>query len=144
MGGAWALCGVLALAASCGSAKPERPTVQASGDTVRIDLAPIAPASGRFFSYRTDAGGRVDLFVYRESSGEARAVLDACSDCYRWHKGYRLEDGTLVCVKCGMRFSIDELRDGIGGCVPVALPSTRSGDLLEIPVAALEAGARYF
>jgi len=144
MGGAWALCGALALAASCGFAKPERTMVQATGDTVRIDLAPIGPASGRFFSYRTADGGRVDLFVYRESGGEARAVLDACADCYRWHRGYRFEDGTLVCVKCGMRFSIDELSEGFGACVPLALPSTRTGDLLEIPVAALEAADKYF
>jgi len=145
MRGAAVLCSLLAiLACSCEATRRDRPTVEAREGVVRIDLGGIAPGSGRFFSYRSAGGGRADFLVYRESDGEPRAVLDACSDCYRWRKGYRLEGDGVVCVKCGMRFRLDELREGIGACVPLPLPSTRAGDRLEIPAEALEAGTRYF
>lgn len=139
------LCAGLALlCAACGGRTRDRTIVAAEDGAVRIELGAIPPHGGRFFSYRSPRGGRTDFLVYRESDGQARAVLDACSDCYRWHKGYRLEEDGVVCVKCGMRFRFDELREGVGACIPIPLPSTRSGERLEIAVEALEEGTKYF
>ena len=139
------LCAALALlGASCGSAGRERESVAADGGIVRLDLRPIAPATGSLFSYRSAAGGRVSFIVYRESGGEPRAVLGACADCYRWRKGYRLEGDGVVCLRCGLRFRFDELGDGVGACTPIPLPAARADDRLEISVEALEAASRYF
>ncbi len=134
----------LLLLAGCGSSRQGRQVVEPEGGRVVVDLRPIGPGSGRFFSYRSPRGGRADFLVYRESGGEPRAVLDACADCYRWRKGYRLEGSEVVCVKCGMRFGLDELAQGVGACVPLPLASEPEGDRLAIPVEALEEATRYF
>jgi uncharacterized membrane protein len=145
---AGALAAVIVLAAlpaaGCRRSARGHTTVEASGETVRIDLRSVPSASGRFFSFRSSDGGRVDFLVYRESGGEPRAVLDACADCYRWRKGYRLEGDAVVCAKCGLRFRLDEVKDGIGACVPIPLPATHGEDWLEIRAAALEAATKYF
>lgn len=134
----------IGLLAGCPASRPSRETVTGEGGVVRVDFGTLAPGTGRFHSYRSPGGGHADFLVYRESGGEPRAVLDACTDCYRWRKGYRLDGDGVVCVKCGMRFRLDDLRDGIGGCQPIPLPATRVGDSLEIPVDALESATRYF
>ena len=132
------------LLAGCPASVPPREVVSGEGGVVLVDYASLAPGAGRFLSYRSPGGRHADFLVYRESGGEPRAVLDACTDCYRWRKGYRLDGETVICVKCGMRFRLDDLREGVGGCQPIPLPAARVGDSLEIPVVALESATRYF
>lgn len=128
----------------CTGNKESYPETQTEGKTIFIELAGIDNNSGRFFTYVTSSGKNVNYFVYKDSSGRARAVLDACRTCYRWRKGYRLEGGHVVCVKCGMRFALDGLAEGTGSCVPIPLSSTLEGDTLAIPVTELEKGGEYF
>lgn len=143
--GAAVVCAWWVLLVASGCLQPaERPVVEAENGFVRVDPGPIAPGDGRFYTYRSPGGARADFILYRESDGEPRVVLDACTECYRWGKGYRLETGAVVCVKCGMRFSFDSLRTGVGGCNPVKLPSRQQGGRIEIPAAALDEGTRYF
>jgi uncharacterized membrane protein len=72
------------------------------------------------------------------------AVLDACRTCYRWKRGYALDGKEVVCLKCDMRFKLDDLAQGSGSCVPVALQAQQRGETLIIPVTELEEGARFF
>lgn len=120
------------------------PEMRARDASVVVDLSGIGAGSGRFLTYRSRTGKKVDFFVYRESSGVPHAVLDACRTCYRWKKGYALDGTEVVCLKCDMRFKLDGLAQGTGSCVPIAVTAEQRGDTLRIPAAELEAGARYF
>ena len=128
----------------CARDTTKYPELRARDEHVAVDLAGINPESGRFFTYRSRSDKRVDFFIYRESSGVPHAVLDACRACYRWKKGYVLDGREVVCLKCDMRFKLDSLARGTGSCVPVALTTEQRGGLLIVPVAELEAGARFF
>ncbi len=130
--------------ASCSRNLPKYPELRAQGGTVTADLSGIGAESGRFHTYRSSTGKRVDFFVYRESSGMPYAVLDACRTCYRWKKGYALDGTEVICLKCDMRFKLNGLSQGTGSCIPIALNTEQRGDSLFIPVTELEAGARFF
>ena len=130
--------------AGCSGDRTKYPELRARDDVVTVDISGIGAESGRFHTYRSSSGKKVDLFVYRESSGLPHAVLDACRTCYRWKKGYVLDGKEVLCLKCDMRFTLDGLAQGTGSCVPIQLKTERHGDTLVIPVAELEAGSRYF
>jgi uncharacterized membrane protein len=128
----------------CAQETTKYPEMRARDGVVAVDLSGIDPESGRFHTYRSNSGKKVDFFVYRESSGVPRAVLDACRTCFRWKKGYALEGKEVVCIKCDMRFKLDNLAQGTGSCVPVALKAESRGSALLIPITELETGARLF
>jgi len=130
--------------AGCARDTTKYAELRARDESLTIDLAGIGAESGRFYTFRSSSGKKVDFFSYRESSGAPHAVLDACRTCYRWKKGYLLDGKEVVCLKCDMRFKLDGLAQGTGSCVPVALKTEQRGDTLIIPVAELEAGARFF
>jgi len=135
----------LTLITGCGDRPLEKDArVIVDDGTARVALADVGEKGCEFFAYITARGRRVDFFIYRESSGIYRAALDACRECYRWHKGYRLREGAVVCRKCGETFTFDSLHEGRGSCTPIALSSSLEGDFLAIPIAELEAGAKYF
>lgn len=120
------------------------PVLTPEEGVIRVDLSVIDNNSGSFFTYPSSSGRNVDYFVYKDSSGTARVVLDACRTCYRWRKGYRLEGDRVVCRKCDMEFSLDVLHQGTGSCIPIRIRSTREDDTLTIPVTELDDGAKYF
>lgn len=128
----------------CSRPKATYPEVIPRNGIVTVDLSGIGAGRGRFHAYRSGSGKKVDFFVYRDSAGEPHAVLDACSTCYRWKKGYVLDRDEIVCLKCDMRFTMDGLAHGTGSCVPIALKAAPRGGALEIPVGELEAGSRFF
>ena len=128
----------------CAQETTKYPEMRARDGVITVDLSGIGSGNGRFHTYRSSSGKKVDFFVYRESSGVPRAVLDACRTCYRWKKGYVLDGKEVVCLKCDMRFQLDNLAQGTGSCVPIALTTERRGDTLIIPAAELEAGVRFF
>jgi uncharacterized membrane protein len=145
----FSLTGVLLTAAvlltGCGRApQGVYPVLTPDEGVIRVDLSIIENNSGSFFTYPSSSGRNVDYFVYKDSSGTARGVLDACRTCYRWRKGYRLEGDHVICRKCDMRFSLDGLHQGTGSCVPIRIRSTREDDTLIIPVTELDNGAKYF
>ncbi len=135
---------LLGAANGCARDTTKYPELSALDGSVTVDLSGIGPEGGRFHTYRSSAGKKVDFFVYRESSGVPHAVLDACRTCYRWKKGYALDGREVVCLKCDMRFKLDGLAQGTGSCVPIALKTELRGGALTIPVSELEAGARFF
>ena len=135
---------LLGVVSGCARDTAKYPEMHARDGVVTVDLTGIVPESGRFHTYLTASGKRVNFFVYRESSGVPHAVLDACRTCYRWKKGYALEGKEVVCIKCDMRFKLGSLAQGTGSCVPIALKTEQRRDTLIIPVSELEAGARFF
>jgi uncharacterized membrane protein len=133
------------LSAGCG--RPDQgayPVLPQEKGMIRVDISDIGNGDGSFFTYPSSSGRNVDYFVYKDSSGTAMGVLDACRTCYRWRKGYRLEGNRVVCRKCDMEFPLDGLAQGIGSCVPIGIRSSTEEETLTIPVTELEAGAKYF
>ncbi len=142
-----AACIAAALFFSTGCGSPRHsvyPVLQEEGGLIRVDLSEIESSSGRFFTYLSPSGQNVDYFVYKDSTGSPRAVLDACRSCYRWKRGYRLEGNHVVCSRCDLRFPLDGLAEGTGSCIPIGLPGTREEGTFVISVSDLKAGEKFF
>ncbi len=119
-------------------------TTVAGAPTVGVLVANLPNGTAKFFCYRTSAGDRLRFILARDDHGQVHAVFDACSQCYRFHKGYAVADGYLICRLCGNRYKLDHLREGIASCVPVHLDSAIRGGRVEIKVADLTRGRTLF
>ena len=116
-----------------------------SGDAVvTASLDELTPGTARFFCYRDRAGDEVRFVLARTSNGTAHSVFDACRQCYRFHKGYTVADGFMVCRLCGNRYRLDQMKAGMASCQPIPLENRQHGNKVEIRVAALEKGQPLF
>jgi uncharacterized membrane protein len=113
-------------------------------DVVTASLDELSPGTARFFCYRDRAGHEVRFVLARTSDGTVHSVFDACRQCYRFHKGYTVADGFLVCRLCGNRYKLDQMQAGLASCQPVHLDNIQHGDKVEVRVATLEQGQQLF
>jgi uncharacterized membrane protein len=111
---------------------------------VSIAIANLPRNTAKFFCYRTSAGQRLRFILARDDDGKVHAVFDACSQCYRFHKGYAVSHGYLICRLCGNRYKLDHLDRGIASCVPVRLNTADRGAQVEIKIADLVKGRTLF
>jgi uncharacterized membrane protein len=118
--GAAVVAGIAALAA-IPVLRPRCTEVHGNG-LLAISVARLERGAARRFCYRDSAGERLRFLLARGSDGKVRAVFDACRQCYKFHQGYRIEHGYLICRLCGNRYPIDHMMKGEASCVPVALP----------------------
>ncbi len=110
-----------------------------AGDgTLTIPLNGLARGAARFFCYRDDAGRRLRFILARDSMGEIHTVLDACTQCYSFHEGYKLSRGHLVCRLCGNRYQLKHMEAGTASCVPASLPHQRQGESVLIKTSELK------
>lgn len=128
----------------CSPNAPEHPRVTAQGDAVRIPRALVDDGEVHFFTFRHD-GKNVNFLVRTDGEGRLHSHLDACYSCYRYRRGFTVEDGELLCIACRFTYPIeDETWDFIGACAPITIHSTlEEGDLV-IERTVLERAARYF
>lgn len=114
------------------------------GDDFRIPTASIT-TEATFFKANTD-GATVPFFAVRDASGRDHVALDACQTCARAKKGYAQAGDYMQCRNCGLTFAITQITamGDRGGCHPIVLPSTTSGDAIIVRAADLAAGARWF
>lgn len=110
---------------------------------IRIPKSSLPASGARFYSYAAD-GREIKFFLLRLPEGGIRAALDACSACYRAKLGYRYEDGFMVCNNCGMAFRAGDIGLAAGGCNPIPLPSSVSGEAVVIKASELMKNASYF
>lgn len=132
-----------AVLAGCGPGQAKGTAVAPHDGVFRLDVSGIKGGEVRFFNYAT-GGKSVVFFVARTQGGEIRTAFDACITCYPHKMGYRLEAGSVVCVKCGTAFGLDELGRGKGNCVPIAIEHRLDGDGIVIDEAVIISGARWF
>jgi uncharacterized membrane protein len=104
----------------------------------------LTPGTAQFFCYRDRAGHEVRFVLARANDGIVRSVFDACRQCYRFHKGYTVADGFLICRLCGNRYRLDQMQTGVASCQPVHLENSQHGNTVEVRVAALEKGQQLF
>ena len=119
-------------------------TTASGTDTVTVSTDDLNRGSARFFCYRDRAGHLIRFVLARGDDGAVRSVFDACRQCYRFHKGYTVADGFLICRLCGNRYKLDEMRAGMASCQPVHLENTQRDDKVEVRVVALEQGQTLF
>ncbi len=129
------------LGAACTSQqKYASPTVV--GSAVVIEVSSLQPETPRFFTYQYN-DKNINFFVLRMDTG-VQSYLDACASCYPHKRGYRCEDGSVVCRACGLKFSVYQLEKGLGGCYPIKLEGKLENGRYLIPLASLEAEAGKF
>jgi hypothetical protein len=130
--------------APSGASAASATAITHEGDVFRIPTASIT-TEATFF--KADAGGAtVPFFAVRDASGRVHVALDACQTCARAKKGYAQAGDHMQCRNCGLTFAIAQIsamRDR-GGCHPIVLPSTTSGDAIVVRAADLAAGAKWF
>ena len=107
---------------------------------------PLSELTGKaaFYKYTTASGREVRFFAMKSSDGVYRAALDSCDVCFEAKMGYHQEGDDMVCNKCGNHFHSSQINEVRGGCNPVGLERTVSGDRLVIKSAELERGVEYF
>jgi uncharacterized membrane protein len=123
--------------------RPRCAELQGSG-VLTISLARLARGAARRFCYRDRAGDRLRFLLARGSDGKIRSVFDACRQCFKFHQGYKIARGVLICRLCGNRYPIDHMTQGEASCVPVKLQHSQSGSALQIKVSDLKSGRALF
>ena len=111
---------------------------------VTVSMGGVGCGKARFFCYRDRAGHLIRFVLARGDDGTVRSVFDACRRCYRFHKGYTIADGFLICRLCGNRYRLDEMRVGLASCQPVQIENAEHDGKVELQVAALERGHSLF
>src|SRR5205807_2782833 len=111
---------------------------------LKVTAERVARGSANFFCYRDDAGTRLRFILARGEDGTVRSVLDACQQCYKFHKGFDVAGGYLICRLCGNRYPIGNMVAGKASCVPVTLPASESGGEIHVSVADLKKNAWLF
>jgi uncharacterized membrane protein len=111
---------------------------------VTASLDDLSPGTARFFCYHDRTGHEIRFVLARTNDGIVHSVFDGCRQCYRFHKGYTVSNGFLLCRLCGNRYKLEQMETGMASCQPVHLESTQHGNKVEIKVAALEKGQQLF
>jgi uncharacterized membrane protein len=120
-----AAVGVGAVAMTISMAKPGCTMVDGK-DALVISGRVLDKGTAKTFCYRDEAGRKLRFILARGTDGKVRSVMDACSQCYTYHKGFTYSDGFLICRLCGNRYPINHILEGKASCVPIAVPSTES------------------
>lgn len=134
---------IVALALSASALRP-RCTQVGAAEHIDIPLSRLARGAIAFFCYHDQAGVRLRFILARDEDGKVHSVLDACRQCYSYHKGYTSSAGELVCRFCGNRYKLKTMEKGEASCVPVRLPSRQHDGLIEVRVSDLKQGRALF
>lgn len=124
------------------SRQPVYPSPLISGRNALIEASSLKPEMPQFYTYHYQ-GKNISFFVVR-LNGKIVSFFDACASCYPHKRGYRCEDGSVVCRACGLKFSVYQLEKGLGGCYPIKLEGKLENGRYLIPLASLEAEAGKF
>lgn len=124
------------------SRQPSYPAPPRQGADIVIDITQLQPEAPKFYTYEYQ-GKRINFFVCRVQD-KVLSFLDACASCYAQKRGYRYDEGKVICRDCNMKFSMYQLEKGLGSCYPIKIDGRSEGGKYFIPVAALEAEADKF
>ena len=128
----------------CSPSLPEYPEVMAEGEFIRIPLPEIADGGVHFFTFK-HAGTNVNFLVRTDGKGALHTHFDACYSCYRYKRGFIVEDDALVCIACRLAYRLEEENwDFIGACAPIPFHFAVDGESVVIKRSVLEKGSRFF
>lgn len=135
---------LLAFVMGCHRRAPQHELVVAQEDVVRIHLHRISDGQAHFFTYQHD-GKNVNFFIRTDGEKTIRAHFDACYSCFKYKRGYVQEGKQVVCIACRIGYDLDTpVWDYVGPCVPITLKCRIHNSDVELPLSALEKGARFF
>lgn len=135
---------LLSMVAACSKLPAGHQRVEARDGEIRIPVSEVNDGKVHFYSYE-HSGKYINFLVRSDAAGRLSTCFDACFSCYRFKKGYRCEDGNLVCNKCNEKFRLaDERWEHEGGCSPIGLRSRTDKDFIVIKTDDIEKGARLF
>ncbi len=112
------------------------------GTNVVIDLSVLQPELPKFYTY-TFQGKKINFFTIL-LNGKAVSFLDACTSCYAQKRGYKYDNGTVVCRDCNMTFSVYKLEKGLGGCYPIKIEGRTDKGKYIIALTALQSAVKRF
>lgn len=118
-------------------------SVGAKDGVIRLEASGLGNGQAKFYKYKED-DTIIRFFLVRDNQGTLRAALDACEACWHADKGYKLQDGILLCANCGMRFALGRIGAVRGGCNPHPIAFKNDGDAFTATTRELLSGARYF
>lgn len=124
-----------------GGSSPQ--TVSAQDGVITLDTSAFTNGQSKHYQYK-EHGKTIRFFLVRDNQGTIRAALDACEQCWQADKGYLLQDGTMVCVNCGMKFALNRIGMVRGGCNPHPIEFSHEGSTFTVTTEELLAGAGYF
>ena len=124
------------------TSQPQYPEPTRVGANFVIEPSTLQLEVPQFFTYRFN-GKNISFFVIRMNNG-VQTFLDACASCYPHKLGYRHDDGCVTCRFCNMKFSLNKLEKGLGGCYPIKIEGRIENGKYLIPLASLEAEAGKF
>lgn len=133
---------LLGLSSSCKSKKPiyRHPHVRAG--MIIINTMSMEEGRPEFFTITVD-GKRVDFFVIK-LEGSVASYLDACPECYKYGKGFQVEDSYIRCRHCNEGYPLTSLRTGIGGCYPMPLEGKLDNGMYYISLEKIREVTKYF
>ncbi len=118
-------------------------TATSKDGAIALDTAALGKGQSKHYTY-TEGKTTIRFFLVRDNQGVLRAALDACEQCWREDKGYKLQDGAMLCVNCGMKFALNRIGLVRGGCNPHPIAFTLTNDTFSVTTQELLAGAHYF
>ena len=118
-------------------------TIKVEGEEISINTSGLEPGAAAFYQINHE-GKTIRFFLARDRAQTIHAALDACDVCWRDGKGYKLEDGVMVCVSCQMKFPLARIGLVTGGCNPHPVSFSEVDDNVVLSVAELVSGAHYF
>ena len=118
-------------------------TVTAKDGVIRLDTSGLGTQQAKHYQYK-EGKTIIRFFLVRDNQGAVRAALDACEACWRADKGYKLQDGVMLCVNCGMKFALRAIGEVRGGCNPHPIVSALEGNTFKVSTQELLSGAKYF
>jgi uncharacterized membrane protein len=107
---------------------------------VSIPLAQVS--DGDLHRFQTQENGTaIRFWLYQKPDGKIATVFDACEIC--GSVGFYKSGNGVVCKNCAAPINPQSVGTA-GGCNPVPLKATQSGDAVIIEEADIAAGARMF
>jgi len=128
---------VILLLSACTSKTPYQ-KAPFDGQKVRIDTGQLREGIPVFYTFEG-----INFFVIKTDNA-VHAYLDACEECYMHRKGFRYEEGYLICNYCNVRHPVYMLDKGQGRCRPIRLKGVFRGHIYEIDADTLLENSRYF
>jgi uncharacterized membrane protein len=126
----------------CCSQRHVYPEAPFNGKEVRISLEGLHEGKPVFRTFYA-GGKRINYFLLK-TGDSVHSYFDACSKCNPMKLGYKPEGDHVVCRACDVRYSVDDLKEGIGSCYPIKLAGRIDGDSYVIDKSVLLAGKKYF
>jgi len=108
----------------------------------QVSILRSAVADGDLHRYQANVNGtEVRFLLYRKPSGDIVAVYDACTICGA--VGFYKNGNQIICKNCSAPINAQTVGEA-GGCNPIPLKSSVSGDTIVITAADLSQEAALF